>query len=59
MANYVVTSYSVGPSPLAEVVTLLTEKINTIDSAKVIRLLTIISVARDRDLCLGVVIYDS
>ncbi len=59
MANYAVTTYITGPKPVTEAVADLENKIETVDNTKVIRLFQIVPVARDRDLVIGVLIYDS
>ena len=59
MPNYAVEKYTTGPDPAATVAAALETKIETIDNAKTIRLLDMISVARDKDLCVGIIIYDT
>ena len=59
MTAYAVATYTTGPNDLATVIEALHDKLETLDSStNTIRLITIQSVARDRDLCVGAIIYD-
>ena len=59
MANFAVHDYTTSPGTHAEVAALLETKLETIDDAKTIRLIAINPLSRDRDLCVGVLIYDA
>lgn len=59
MANYAVENYTTGPNPAATVAEALETKLETIDATKTIRLIDMVSVARDKDLCVGIIIYDT
>lgn len=57
MANYAVEYYTTGPDPLATVAKAIHDKLETIDATKTIYLVAINPVSRDRDLCIGVIVY--
>jgi hypothetical protein len=59
MANYAVVDWTYGPATAAEVAAALETKLETLDSTtNPIQLIDILPVARDRDLCIGILIYD-
>jgi hypothetical protein len=59
MAAYAVENWTYGPATAAAVAAALEAKLETIDDAKTIRLVKIHPVFRDRDLCIGILIYDT
>ena len=60
MANYSLTTYSTGlKASVAEALTDIETRLETIDSTKVIRLHGIVSTGRDREQCVGYIIYDT
>jgi hypothetical protein len=60
MANYNLTRYSTGfQTSIDAALEALETQLETVDSAKTIRALDITTLARDRESCIGWVIYDT
>ena len=59
MANYVLTRHVTSQGTAAVVLAALETYLETVDDAKTIRLVDIIPLSRDKDLCYGVVLHNT
>ncbi len=59
MANYAVDDFSTALGTHAEVLALLETQLETVDDTKTIRMIGINPTSRDRDQCVGFIIYDT
>jgi hypothetical protein len=59
MANYAVETFKTSPGTHAEVIALMATEIETVDTTKTIRAMDINPTSRDRDQCVGYIIYDT
>jgi hypothetical protein len=59
MANYAVEVYTTSPGTHAAVMALLETELETVDDAKTIRMIGVSPTGRDRDQCVGYIIYDT
>jgi hypothetical protein len=59
MANYAVETFKTSPGTHAEVIALMETEIETVDTTKTIRAMDINPTSRDRDQCVGYIIYDT
>ena len=59
MPNYAVETFTTSPLTLAEVLALMETEMETVDTTKTIRAMDINPTSRDRDQCVGYIIYDT
>jgi hypothetical protein len=59
MPNYAVEDFVTSLGTHAEVLALMETELETVDDTKTIRLIGISPVGRDRDRCVGFIIYDT
>ena len=60
MANYALTRYSTGQKDsVTEALEAMETQLETVDDTKNIRLINIVLTGRDREQCIGFVLYDT
>lgn len=59
MPNYAVETFTTALGTHAEVMALMETELETVDDTKTIRAIRINPTARDRDQCVGYIIYDT
>ncbi len=59
MPNYAVETFTTSPGTHAEVLALMETEMETVDTTKSIRAMDINPTSRDRDQCVGYIIYDT